>query len=176
MMAVVAPPSGRSDPWLTELYRSRYRDLVRLAALLVDDVGLAEEVVQDAFVATARQRERRGLDDVAAAPAYLRTAVLNGARSALRRRRTRRRHLAAAPPPPTAPPADVDVGADADAARILAALGRLSPRQREVLVLRYWEDLSEAEIARTLGVSAGSVKTHAHRGLAALAAALEEAP
>ena len=52
---------------------------------------------------------------------------------------------------------------------MLAALRRLPPRQREVLVLRFYLDLSEVEIARTLGISGGSVKTHAHRGLAALA-------
>jgi RNA polymerase sigma factor (sigma-70 family) len=135
----------------------------------VDDQGSAEEAVQDAFVAVAR-RGAQGLEDPAA---YLRTAVLNNARSTLRKRRVRRRHLRNVERPATAPGADHDVLVDDDARQVLAALDELSERQREVLVLRYWADLSEAEIATTLGISAGSVKTHAHRGTAALARILE---
>ena len=168
-MASMAPPRRRAEPWLEELYRAHHRDLVRLAALLVDDQGSAQEVVQDAVVAVAR-RGVVGLEDPAA---YLRTAVLNGARSALRRRRTRRRHLRSVEAPAAAPGADRAVLLDEDARQVLAALAQLSARQREVLVLRYWADLSEAEIATTLGISAGSVKTHAHRGTAALARILE---
>lgn len=180
-MACMAPPArspdepadGPTDPWLVDLYRSQYRDLVRLAALLVDDRGLAEELVQDAFVAVARRRSRRPLDDAAAAPAYLRSAVLNRARSALRRRAVRRRHLRSVEPPPDAPAADRDLLAHDETRRVLAALHRLPGRQREVLVLRYYADLDEAEIARALGISTGSVKTHAHRGIASLARLLE---
>ena len=168
-MATMAPPLRRAEPWLVALYRAHHRDLVRLATLLVDDQGSAEEAVQDAFVAMAR-RGPHGLDDAAA---YLRTAVLNNARSALRKRRVRRRHLRSVEPPAVAPGADQAVLLDEDARAVLAALGRLSERQREVLVLRYWAELSEAEIARTLGVSAGAVKTPAHRGTAALARILE---
>lgn len=151
------------------LFRAHHRDLVRLAALLVDDQGRAEEVVQDAYVALAR-RGAAGLDDP---EAYLRTAVLNNARSALRRRRVRRRHLRSVDPDLASPGADQAVLLDEDARRVLAALDQLSSRQREVLVLRYWADLSEAEIATSLGISAGSVKTHAHRGTTALARILE---
>lgn len=168
-MATMAPPRRRAEPWLVALYRVHHRDLVRLATLLVDDQGSAEEVVQDAFVAMAR-RGPHGLDDP---EAYLRTAVLNGARSTLRRRRVRRRHLRSVDRPAVSPGADHDVLADEDARLVLAALRQLSERQREVLVLRYWADLSEAEIADALGISAGSVKTHAHRGTAALARILE---
>lgn len=172
-MATMAPIEQRADPWLVDLYRSHYRDLVRLAALLVDEQGLAEEVVQDAFVSVARRRTQVALDDDQATPAYLRSAVMNGARSALRRRAVRRRHLRSVGPPPTAPGADRQALADAETQHVLAALARLPTRQREVLVLRYYADLTEAEIADTLAISTGSVKTHAHRGLAALAQHLE---
>lgn len=168
-MATMAPPLRRAEPWLVELYRAHHRDLVRLATLLVDDQGSAEEAVQDAFVSVAR-RGPRGLADPGA---YLRTAVLNNARSMLRKRRVRRRHLRSVEPPASAPGADHAVLLDEDARLVLAALDRLSQRQREVLVLRYWSDLSEVEIASTLGISTGAVKTHAHRGTAALARILE---
>lgn len=168
-MTAMAPPRGRAEPWLVALYRAHHRDLVRLATLLVDDQGSAEEAVQDAFVSLAR----RGPDGIDDARAYLRTAVLNNARSALRRRRVRRRHLRSVDGPGTSPAADHAVLLDEDARMVLAALRRLSERQREVLVLRYWADLSEAEIATSLGISAGSVKTHAHRGTVALARILE---
>ena len=160
------------DPWLVELYRSDYRRLVRLAALLVDDVGTAEELVQDAFVAVARQGTA-ALHDPHAAPAYLRSAVLNRARSQLRKREVRRRHLRSVEPPPNAPPADREVLASDEHARMLATLDLLPDRQRQVLVLRYYGELTEAEIADALGISRGSVKTHARRGLAALEARLE---
>ncbi len=172
-MAIMAPPDRRADLWLVELYRAHYRDLVRLAALLVDDLGSAEEAVQDAFVAVARRRSRGMLDDPTAAPAYLRSAVINNARSMLRKRKVRRRHLRSIGAAPTAPGADHDVLAGADARRVLAALDQLSRRQREVLVLRYWAELSETEIAQALGISPGSVKTHAHRATTTLAQILE---
>jgi RNA polymerase sigma-70 factor (sigma-E family) len=172
MMAAMAPsPPGPAHGWpeLDTLYREHYRSLVKLASLLVDDVGTCEEIVQDAFVAV----HRRGpmLRDEAKAPAYLRSAVLNGARSQLRRRQVRRRHLAPVPDP--APPAEHGAIASDEQRRVIAALRSLPDRQRDVLTLRYYLDLSEAEIAQTLGISPGSVKTHAHRGLAALAERLE---
>lgn len=175
MMAAMAPSHDErgTDPWLVDLYRDAYRDLVRLAALLVDDRGVAEELVQDAFVATARVRARGGLLDPGAAPAYLRSAVLNRARSQLRKRDVRRRHLRSVAPPPSAPAADGPTLAHDETRRMLDALARLPDRQRAVLVLRYYGELTEAEIADALGISAGSVKTHAHRGLAALSEHLE---
>jgi RNA polymerase sigma-70 factor (sigma-E family) len=177
MMATMAPrrdaAGSELDPWLVELYRSDYRRLVRLAAMLVDDVGTAEELVQDAFVAFARQQDRLPLRDAAAAPAYLRSAVLNRARSQLRKRSVRRRHLRSVEPPPDAPPADRDVVASDETRRMLAALDRLPRRQHQVLMLRFYGELTEPEIAEALGISRGSVKTHAHRGLASLAVHLE---
>ena len=155
---------------LASAYRAHYRPLVRLAALLLDDVGSCEEVVQDAFVRVwQREPDLRSPDRL---PAYLRSAVLNGARSRLRHRFVQRRHLAAAPD--AAPAAEVAAMAGDVDRSVLQALRALPERQREVLALRYYLDLTEAEIAATLGISAGSVKTHAHRGLAALAEQLED--
>jgi RNA polymerase sigma-70 factor (sigma-E family) len=154
---------------LESAYREHYRSLVRLASILLDDVGACEEVVQDAFV----QVWRRGpvLHDPDRLPAYLRSAVLNGARSQLRRRLVRRRHLSPVPDP--TPAAETTALRGDPDQTVLLALRALPVRQREVLALRYYLDLSEAEIARTLGIRPGSVKTHAHRGLATLAEQLE---
>jgi RNA polymerase sigma-70 factor (sigma-E family) len=156
---------------LDALHRRHYADLVRLASFLIDDVGRCEELVQEAFVRlAARPGAVREPDRV---PAYLRSAVLNGARSVLRRKDPGPRlrlvaSTAAGPEQPDAAAARRD-----DEAAVLAALRSLPHRQQSVLVLRYWLDLPEAEIAETLGIGAGTVKTHARRGLAALAARLE---
>jgi RNA polymerase sigma-70 factor (sigma-E family) len=178
MMAAMASPSGprpvTADPWLVDLYRSDYRHLVRLAAMLVDDIGTAEELVQDAFVAVARRNGGDGMRDPSAAAAYLRSAVLNRARSQLRKRDVRRRHLRSIGEAASAPSADREVLVAEEHRAVLAALDRLPDRQRQVLVLRYYGELSVADTATALGISAGSVKTHAHRGLAALEVALEE--
>jgi RNA polymerase sigma-70 factor (sigma-E family) len=163
------PTSGTT---LTDAYRTHYRSLVKLAGLLLDDRGACEEVVQDAFVSVfGKGRSLREPDRL---PAYLRSAVLNGARSRLRKRDVRRRLAvvrddagAAAQPEAGALRAD-------DRRVVLEAMRRLPERQREVLVLRYWLDLSEADIAETLGISAGTVKTHASRGMDALARLLED--
>jgi len=154
------------DGWgeLAALYREHARPLVRLAVLLVDDVGIAEEIVQDAFVLVHRRMGR--LDQVERPVAYLRTTVVNLSRSRLRRRLVARRHPGLVER--DAPAADERVVLSDDQLAVIAALQRLPRRQREVLVLRYWSELSEDEIAATLGISNGSVKTHAHRGMAAL--------
>jgi RNA polymerase sigma-70 factor (sigma-E family) len=175
MMASIATdhePAGPVPPAtdLASAYREHYRSLVRLAALLLDDVGTCAEVVQDAFVRVWQRGP--ALREPDRLPAYLRSAVLNGARSQLRHRLVRRRHPAAAPPDVPAAEASAMAGDPDDA--VLRALRALPERQREVLALRYYLDLSEAEIAATLGISAGSVKTHAHRGLATLADQLED--
>lgn len=163
------------DP-LATLHRAEYAPLVRLATVVLGDAGLAEQVVQDAFVKLAlRWRGLRGLDNPVA---YLRSVVLNGCRSALRHQRVRDRHgtrLIATGGRPAAgggPEAVVLAGERHD--EVVAALRRLPLRQREALVLRFYLDLPEAEMAATMGVAPGSVKTHLHRGLAALAALLED--
>ncbi|MFE0583067.1 RNA polymerase sigma factor [Streptomyces sp. NPDC058874] len=157
-------------PTVTELYHAHRLGMVRLAVLLVDDLATAEDVVQDAFTALYR-RHGEQVAEVDNALGYLRTAVVNTARSVLRRRRTAR----AWTPPPAAdlPSAEDHVVLDEAHREVLAALARLTPRRRQVLVLRYWADLSEAEIATTLGISRGAVKSSASRGLDALERNLE---
>ena len=152
-----------------ELYAAHRLQLVRLAVLLVDDVASAEDVVQDAFAAFVRRSPK--LRDDGAALAYLRTSVVNAARSALRRRRTARGYQ----PPRELEPAGPDdrVVLDEEHREVLAAVDTLAPRQREVVVLRYWSGLSEAEIAATLGISRGAVKSTASRALDALEKVLE---
>ncbi|MGV9701478.1 SigE family RNA polymerase sigma factor [Streptomyces sp. NPDC003483] len=167
----VAGPDGEDDaPTLADLYRTRRLDMVRLATFLVDDLHTAEDVVQDAFAAVCRRHGER-LDDLQDAHAYLHTAVVNAARSVLRRRRTARTYT----PPHQGPGAPVDepLLLAEEHRQVLDALARLTARQREVLVLRYWSDLTEAQIADTLGISRGTVKSTASRALATLEKLLE---
>ena len=168
MTATLAGVPTTVDP-LELLFEEHYRSLVGTARLLLDDPGAAEEVVQEAFARLATGRSR--LRDPERAPAYLRSTVLNLARGRLRRRAVARRHPEAAPT--SSPGADEGVVRGDARRRVVAALRDLPRRQREVLVLRFYLDLSEREIAETLGISAGSVKTHASRGIAALGPILE---
>lgn len=153
-----------ADEAVTQLYSAHYAALVRLATMLLHDQGRAEEVVQDAFVAV-HGRWRR-LKDPDKAVAYLRTTVVNRSRSELRHRKVVARHE----PDPPGPDASAEsyVLARAQRDQMLAALDGLSDRQREVLVLRYYLDLSESDIATTLRISRGAVKSHSSRGIAAL--------
>jgi len=162
------PATWTADVAVTALYAVHWPAMVRLATLLTRDASVAEEIVQEAFVGLHGRWHR--LQEPAAAHGYLRTSVVNGARSALRHRSVVERHFE----PGAALPAGPEEHAirSTEDARVLAALRTLSRRQQEVLVLRYYGDLSEHEIAATLGVSRGAVKSHAHRGLAALRAAL----
>jgi RNA polymerase sigma-70 factor (sigma-E family) len=164
-------PRWDADTAVDQLYATHYRRLVRLSVLLVRDVETAEEVVQDAFVAMhGRWRSLREPDQ---GLAYLRQAVVNRSRSVLRRRGVQARHAAAAPAVvPHRPGADQDALAAERRSAVLDALRALPGRQREVLALRYYLDLSEAEIASTLGISRGAVKSHASRGAAALRATM----
>ena len=146
------------------LYSAHRLSLVRLAVLLVDDLQSAEDVVQDAFAGFLGRR--RALEDPDKALAYLRTSVVNNARSALRRRRTARAYVAPHEVEPEDPSGRAILAEEHR--EVLTALDRLPARQREVLVLRYWSDLSEAEIADALGISRGTVKSTASRGLDAL--------
>jgi RNA polymerase sigma-70 factor (sigma-E family) len=155
------------DATLADLHRHHYPELVRLACLLLDDRGAGEEVVQDAFV-----RVHRAWDRVEQPLPYLRATVLNLSRTRMRRRLVARRHLEPASRP--AASAEEEQAVLMEHQEVLRALRGLPRRQRECLVLRYYVDLSETEIASTLGISEGSVKSHAHRGIAALARHLEE--
>jgi RNA polymerase sigma-70 factor (sigma-E family) len=147
-----------------------YRSLVRLAALLVRDTQTAEEVVQDAFVAMHGGWER--LRDTEKALAYLRQAVVNRARSVLRHRMVVDKNMQAAAP--DMPSAEHGAFVLLERSAVVAALRGLPDRQRETIVLRYYADLSEAEIATAMGISRGAVKSHTSRGMASLRAALEQ--
>ncbi|MGN6577063.1 MAG: SigE family RNA polymerase sigma factor [Nocardioides sp.] len=153
-----------ADAAVEELYAAHYRRLVRLSVLLVRDVETAEEVVQDSFV--AMHGKWRRLREPEKALAYLRQTVVNRSRSVLRRRTVAARHVS--PPLPDHPGADESAVATERRTEVLEALRALPTRQREVLALRYYLDLSEAQIAETLGISRGAVKSHASRGSAAL--------
>ena len=162
------PASWTPDQAVTALYTAAWQPLVRLATMLTGDASVAEEIVQDSFVAL--HRRWRHLADPAAGHGYLRTSVVNGARSALRHRQVVERLRQPGPAAPAGP--EERAVRSTEDARVLAALRTLPRRQQEVLVLRYYADLSEQEIASTLGVSRGAVKTHAHRGIAMLRTAL----
>lgn len=159
-----------ADHGLERLYALYWDAMVRLAWLLLHDGPLAEDVVQDALVSVHRNWGH--LASEANAAAYLRRSVVNGARSALRHRGVADRHLRSETADPTvrrtAPGADEPALARLGLSVLGRAVAALPDRQREVLTLRYFLDLSEAEIADTLGISPGAVKSHAHRGLAAL--------
>ncbi|MEI5132309.1 sigma-70 family RNA polymerase sigma factor [Streptomyces libani] len=163
-----APPDP--PPTISELYHAHRLTMVRLAVLLVDDRATAEDVVQDAFAALYK-RHGEQLDEVDNALAYLRTAVVNAARSVLRRRRTARAYTP--PYEADAPSAEERIVLDEEHREVFAALSGLTARRREVLVLRYWGDLTEAQIATTLGISRGAVKSLASRALDSLEKILE---
>jgi RNA polymerase sigma factor (sigma-70 family) len=147
-----------------ELYRNEWAPMVRLARSLVDDTYRAEEVVQDACERTLLRWDR--LEDPRA---YLRTCVVNGCRSELRRRSVRRRIDPVVLGRRTSADDGATAGVDAAADReLLAALERLRPNQRIALTLRFWLDLSEADIAAAMGVRPGTVKSLVSRGLAEL--------
>jgi RNA polymerase sigma-70 factor (sigma-E family) len=156
-----------SEVSLADLFAAHSRRLLAFALLLTDDHASAEDLVQEAFA----RLHGRALADPDAAAGYLRTTVLNLSRSRLRRLRTARRHDRA--PVDTLPSAEESAMDRAEHRDVLAALGSLSPRQREAIVLRYWSDLPEAEIAHAMGLSAGAVKSHTHRAMTTLRRLLE---
>ncbi len=158
-----------ADTAIIELYRAHYRSLVRLAVLLVHDVATAEEVVQDSFVALHTGLHR--LRDNEKALAYLRTAVVNRSRSVLRHRVVVDRN--APKPAPDMPSAEHGAMALIERSDVVAALRALPGRQREVVVLRFYGDLSEAQIASTMGITRGAVKSHSSRAMAALHSVLK---
>lgn len=170
MRAVEDRAGSGNEEHLGELYEAHALKAFRFAYMLTGTREVAEDLVQEAFLrafdqlASLRERE--------AFPGYLRTTILNVARGYFRRHRIERLSLrrlalfdrsAAAPPP--------DVG---DRERLWRALQRLPYRQRAALVLRYYEDLSERETARTLGTTVAAIKALVSRGTKALRAELEQ--
>jgi RNA polymerase sigma-70 factor (sigma-E family) len=154
---------------VTRLYSAHYRSLVRLAALLVRDEPTAEEVVQECFVAMHDGWHR--LREEEKALSYLKQAVVNRARSVLRHRSVMDRN--APKPAPDMPSAEQGAITLLERRDVIAALQALPVRQREALVLRYYGDLSEAQIATMMGISKGAVKSHTARGISSLRAVLE---
>ena len=159
-----------ADRAVTALYRTHYRSLVRLAALILRDVSAAEEVVQDSFVAMHGGWRRLGDSDKALS--YLRQSVVNRSRSVLRHRMVVDRNMPK--PAPDMPSAEQGVFAQLERSAVVTALRSLPARQREALVLRYYGDLSDAQIAATMGISTGAVRSHAARAMSSLRAAMSE--
>jgi RNA polymerase sigma-70 factor (sigma-E family) len=157
-----------ADEAVTAAYQTHYAVLVRTAAMLVGDVATAEDVVQDSFIAMHRAWWR--LRDTSRALPYLRRSVINKSRSVLRRRAVADRHLRARTL--ELPSAEENALAGVQRSSVLEALSALPSRQREVVILRYYADLSEAEIAATLGISRGAVKSHTARAKGSLRAVL----
>jgi RNA polymerase sigma-70 factor (sigma-E family) len=144
---------------LEELYRRHVDDALRLAYLLTADRALAEDLVQDAFVKVlGRFHDLRNRD---AFWWYLRRTIVNLSNSHFRRRRVERAWLERQRPEPVAP-RELDLE---ERDRILAALMKLRPEQRAAVVLRYYEDLSEADTAEALGRPIGTVKSMVSRGM-----------
>ena len=171
--AFLAAPTGRTE-WspdlaVIELYAMHYPALVRLAVMLVRDTPTAEEVVLDAFIAMHDAWER--LRDTERALAYMRQTVVNRSRSVLRHRLVVEKNQQK--PPPDMPSAEHGALTLLERSAVIAALRGLPARQREAIVLRYYADLSEAEIAAAMKISRGAVKSHTSRGMAALRTALE---
>lgn len=160
---------SEADQLVADLYHAHYTSLVRLATLLLRNHAMAEEAVQDAFVALHARWRKRGRPREAVP--YLRRSVINNVRSV-----QRRWTVAARRPddrPLDMPSAESSALRSATSTAVVEALRTLPIRQREALVLRYYAGLPEAEIAAAMGVSRGAVKSHTSRGMATLRARLE---
>ncbi|MFJ8489167.1 SigE family RNA polymerase sigma factor [Streptomyces sp. NPDC094038] len=166
-----AEAAGTTVDHLTETYRAHYRSLLGLAALLLDDTASCEDVVQEAFIRVHSARKR--VRDPEKTLAYLRQTVVNLSRSALRRRILGLKLLSK--PMPDAASAEEGAYDQLERRDLIKAMKGLQRRQREVLVLRYFADMTEAQVAETLGISLGSVKAYGSRGIAALRVAMESA-
>jgi RNA polymerase sigma-70 factor (sigma-E family) len=174
MMPAVRSSGQTSSADVEAWYRAHRAELVRLAGLALGDRDRGEEVVQEVFARVYRRPPV--LEQPGEQARYLRSAVLNSCRSRLTRRATGRRatdRLQRQVTPQVTSTEDAGVGS-VTRDQVLAAVRRLPRRQRDVVLLRYWLDLPEAEIAATLGVSAGTVKTSAHRAMHTLAPLLED--
>jgi len=154
---------------VTALYQAHAVGLIRLAIVMLGERTAAEDVVQDAFLGLYRHWRR--LSDPAKALSYVRSSVLNGCRTVLR---ARSRPRPVEPVPLAGQSAESAALVSEEHQAVLAAIRALPGRQREALVLRYYADLSEAETARAMGVSRGTVKSTTSRAVAALARMLQE--
>jgi RNA polymerase sigma-70 factor (sigma-E family) len=174
MREVFAAPAGTRTEWLadgavTELYSAHYWTLVRLASVVVRDISTAEEVVQDTFVSMAGGCQRLRESDKTLA--YVRQAIVNRSRSVIRHRLVvDKNQQKQAPDMPSAEHGALTL---LERSAVVSALRELTDRQRQVMVLRYYADLTEAEIAAAMGISRGAVKSHAARAMTALRQTLE---
>lgn len=165
--------TGPMDPdvLVADLFAAEGRSLVRLARMFCDDQAAAEDLVQEAFIRL--HRSAASIRQIERAPAFLRSIVINLARDHNRRGLMSLRHRATTHRP------DIVAGFEDDAVEneadraVLAAVRLLPDRQRACVVLRYYLQYSESEIAATLGISKNSVKTHCRRALATLENVLE---
>jgi RNA polymerase sigma-70 factor (sigma-E family) len=169
-------PPPEADTCVTALYQAHALGLIRLAYLMLGERQAAEDVVQEAFAGLYRRWEK--LSDPGNALPYVRSSVLNGCRSQLRRHGRVPAGLAAAGLADAAAlpvvSAESAVLSAEQRRSVLRALRQLPPRQREVLVLRFYLDLSEPEIAAAMGIGPSTVRSTAHRALGALGRMLEE--
>ena len=173
-LTVDLPGVGADKPFadgLADLYRSYAPDLLEMLWVFVGDKATAEDLVQEAFIRVHRAWPRL---DSSAARSYVRTTAFNLARSGFRRRMVALRHRPTGPGPAESP--EVDVVLREDQREVTAALRRLPARQRQCVVLRYWTELGDQQIAAELGISVNSVKTHLRRGLVAMEKQLENRP
>ena len=154
------------DALVAALFHQEGTRLVRMARLFTDDRNAAEDIVQEAFIRLHRTAHR--LKDPAKAAPYLRSIVVNLARDHNRRGLMSLRHQEAMISDAVPKlPEDLAIAND-DQRKIVIELRELSPRQRDCLLLRYYMDLTEVEIADVLGISSNSVKTHCRRGMSSL--------
>lgn len=161
-----APPVEGFD----DCYTSQWRPMLRLATGLLGDAASAEDATQDAFAALYRRWHAVHPD---ARVGYLRTSVVNGTRTMLRRLQTARKHQGSLADRHL-PGADEHVNDAVDRQEVWRALDTLPQRQREVVVLRYLGELSDAEIAAATGLSLGGVRSSSSRGLSALRTVMGE--
>ena len=163
-----ADAAPRARQAVTALYQAHALGLTRLAVVMLSDRAAAEDVVQEAFCGLYRRWNQ--LSDTDKALSYVRSSVINGCRSALRKRRL---------PPglrwePAGESAESAVLISEEHREVLAAMRRLPVRQREAVVLRFYLDLGEEEIAASMRVTRGTVKSTTSRALAALGKMLGE--
>lgn len=156
---------------IARVFDQYHVQLVRLAALLGAGHE-AEDIVAEAFCQLYRRWNKLRSPD--AALAYVRGAVVNLVRMRLRHLQVVRRHSEGTRPPADSASAEHDVLLREDQRALVVALDALAERQREVIVLRYWMDLKESEIAAAMGISCGAVKSHAARAMASLSRAMEK--